>query len=47
MKIILKGKTPPPSKPVKVDFFSAIIELPVSKLNQQLKKFGYKIIKIN
>ena len=47
MKIILKGKKPPYSTPVRIDFFEQIIEIEsIKKINQQLKKYGYKIIKI-
>ena len=47
MKIILKGKKPPYSTPVRIDFFEQIIEIEsIKKINQQLKKNGYKIIKI-
>ena len=46
MKLTLKGKTRI-SRPVKVDFNSATINLTIKQLNQQLKKFGYGIIKLN
>ena len=46
MSLTLKGNKPKPAPPVKIDFRKGAIELSVKELNQQLKKFGYKIIKI-
>ena len=45
-KIIkLTGKRPKMARPLLVDFKKGSIEISVSMLNRQLKRFGYKIVK--